>query len=55
MALRVYGDGRQTRCFCAVQDTVEALERLQNCPAAGAKYSMWDRYEIEFDERYVWD
>jgi UDP-glucose 4-epimerase len=33
-ALRVYGDGRQTRCFCAVQDTVEALVRLQNCPVA---------------------
>jgi UDP-glucose 4-epimerase len=33
-ALRVYGDGRQTRCFCAVQDTIEALVRLQNCPAA---------------------
>jgi len=32
--LRVYGDGRQTRCFCYVSDTVEALVRLQNCPAA---------------------
>ena len=32
--LRVYGDGRQTRCFCYVFDTVEALTRLQNCPAA---------------------
>jgi UDP-glucose 4-epimerase len=32
--LQVYGDGSQTRCFCAVQDTVEALVRLQNCPAA---------------------
>jgi UDP-glucose 4-epimerase len=32
--LKVYGDGRQTRCFCAVQDTVEALVRLQACPAA---------------------
>ncbi len=32
--LRVYGDGRQTRCFCHVNDTVEALVRLQNCPAA---------------------
>jgi UDP-glucose 4-epimerase len=32
--LRVFGDGRQTRCFCAVQDTVEALVRLQACPAA---------------------
>jgi UDP-glucose 4-epimerase len=32
--LRVYGDGNQTRCFCHVRDTVEALIRLQNCPAA---------------------
>lgn len=32
--LRVYGDGAQTRCFCYVQDTVEALLRLQACPAA---------------------
>lgn len=32
--LRVFGDGRQTRCFCHVNDTVEALVRLQNCPAA---------------------
>ncbi|HWX19938.1 MAG TPA: NAD-dependent epimerase/dehydratase family protein [Candidatus Binatia bacterium] len=32
--LRVYGDGRQTRCFCFVRDTVEALLRLQNCLAA---------------------
>ena len=32
--LRVYGDGSQTRCFCHVKDTVEALVRLQNCAAA---------------------
>jgi UDP-glucose 4-epimerase len=32
--LRVYGDGAQTRCFCYVTDTVEALVRLQNCPQA---------------------
>ena len=32
--LLVYGDGLQTRCFCYVADTVEALVRLQNCPAA---------------------
>jgi len=29
-ALRIHGDGRQTRCFCYVGDTVEALVRLQN-------------------------
>lgn len=32
--LRVHGDGLQSRCFCFVHDTVEALIRLQNCPAA---------------------
>lgn len=32
--LRVYGDGLQSRCFCHVLDTVEALVRLQNSPAA---------------------
>ena len=32
--LKVYGDGGQSRCFCYVRDTVEALVRLQNCPAA---------------------
>jgi UDP-glucose 4-epimerase len=32
--LRVYGDGLQSRCFCYVRDTVEALVRLQNCPSA---------------------
>ena len=32
--LRVHGDGRQTRCFCHVSDTVEALVRLESCPAA---------------------
>ncbi len=32
--LRVYGDGGQTRCFCHVADTVEALVRLKQCPAA---------------------
>jgi len=32
--LRVYGDGEQTRCFCWVNDAVEAIVRLQNCAAA---------------------
>jgi UDP-glucose 4-epimerase len=32
--LQVFGDGRQSRCFCDVRDTVEALVRLQNTPTA---------------------
>ncbi len=32
--LRVFGDGRQTRCFCFVLDTIEALVRLQKTETA---------------------
>ncbi len=32
--LRVFGTGRQTRCFCLVHDAVEALIRLEREPAA---------------------
>ena len=33
-ALRVFGDGAQSRCFCLVHDVVEALVRLQKCKGA---------------------
>lgn len=32
--LKVFGDGNQTRCFCYVGDTVEALIRLHRCQSA---------------------
>ena len=32
--LQVFGDGKQTRCFCLVNDAVEALVGLKNCKAA---------------------
>ena len=32
--LKVFGDGKQTRCFGFVHDVVEALVRLQNCEKA---------------------
>jgi nucleoside-diphosphate-sugar epimerase len=32
--LKVFGDGRQTRCFCLVTDVVEALVRLQDSKKA---------------------
>ena len=45
--LRVFGDGRQTRCFCYVTDTVEALIRLQNCPTArGQVFNIGATHEI---------
>jgi len=45
--LKVYGDGQQTRCFCYVRDTVEALVRLQNCLAArGQVFNVGSTEEI---------
>lgn len=32
--LKVFGDGKQTRCFCLVNDVVEALARLKDCKSA---------------------
>jgi UDP-glucose 4-epimerase len=32
--LRIFGSGQQTRCFCLVHDTIEAMIRLQRTPGA---------------------
>jgi UDP-glucose 4-epimerase len=32
--IQIYGDGKQSRCFCDVRDTVESLLRLIAAPAA---------------------
>jgi UDP-glucose 4-epimerase len=45
--LKVHDDGQQTRCFCYVLDTVEALVRLQNCAAArGQVFNVGSTEEI---------
>ncbi len=45
--LQVFGDGQQTRCFCYVQDTVEALVRLQTCASAkGEVFNIGSSEEI---------
>ncbi|MDB6108358.1 MAG: NAD-dependent epimerase/dehydratase [Pedosphaera sp.] len=49
--LKVHDDGRQTRCFCYVNDTVEALVRLQQCPAArGEVFNVGSTEEISILE-----
>ena len=49
--LKVYGDGGQTRCFCYVQDTVEALVRLRKCPkATGQVFNIGGTDEISIRE-----
>jgi UDP-glucose 4-epimerase len=45
--LRVHGDGLQSRCFCYVKDTVEALVRLQTTAAArGQVFNVGSTEEI---------
>jgi len=45
--LRVHGDGQQTRCFCHVSDTVEALMRLRGCAAAvGEVFNVGSQEEV---------
>ncbi len=45
--LKVFGDGKQTRCFCYVQDTVDALVGLQDCPGArGGVFNIGSTEEI---------
>ena len=49
--LKVFGDGAQTRCFCYVGDTVEALVRLQNCPGARSQvFNVGSTEEISIRE-----
>jgi UDP-glucose 4-epimerase len=49
--LIVHGDGLQSRCFCFVKDTVEALVRLQNSPAArGEVFNIGSTEEISILE-----
>jgi UDP-glucose 4-epimerase len=48
--LQVYGDGCQTRCFCFVADTVEALLRLQICEAArGEVFNVGGTEEVSIE------
>jgi UDP-glucose 4-epimerase len=47
LPIQVFGDGRQTRCFCLVHDAVEALIRLQACPeACGEVFNVGSDEEI---------
>jgi UDP-glucose 4-epimerase len=49
--LMVHGDGLQSRCFCYVKDTVEALVRLQNSPASrGEVFNIGSTEEISILE-----
>jgi len=35
--IQIYGTGTQTRCFCCVEDLVDAIIALMDCPAAAGR------------------
>ena len=54
--ITIYGDGSQTRCFCYVRDTVEALVRMMNTPGFTGPVNLGNPLEItvgELAERVV--
>jgi len=49
--LSIYGTGRQRRCFCYVEDLVDAVIGLMNCEeAAGKVYNIGSTEEIAIEE-----
>jgi UDP-glucose 4-epimerase len=49
--LEVYGDGKQTRCFCHVSDVVDALVRLMACPGAvGQVFNLGGVEEVSIND-----
>jgi UDP-glucose 4-epimerase len=49
--LKVYGDGKQTRCFCHVSDIVDALLKLMSTPSAiGNVFNLGSDEEITIND-----
>ncbi len=49
--IQICGTGKQTRCFCYVDDLVEAVIKLMNCEhAAGKVYNIGSNEEISIEE-----
>jgi len=51
--ITIYGDGKQTRCFCDVRDTVEAVTRLIDVQAFGEVINIGSTQEISIEELAV--
>ena len=50
-ALKVHGDGNQTRCFCHVSDVVDALVKLMETPAAvGQVFNLGGEEEVSIND-----
>ena len=48
--IRIYGTGKQTRCFCYVEDIIDAVIRLMNCSSAmGQVFNIGSGEEITIE------
>ena len=48
--IRIYGTGKQSRCFCYVKDIVDAVIRLMDCPGAiGEAFNIGSDEEITME------
>ena len=48
--LEIFGDGRQTRCFCHVRDTIRALHGLMRHESAGEIYNVGSTEQISISD-----
>jgi UDP-glucose 4-epimerase len=49
--ITVYGDGRQTRCFCYVGDVVDGMVKISDHPdASGRAYNLGGTEEVSMEE-----
>jgi UDP-glucose 4-epimerase len=47
--ITIHGDGKQSRCFCDVRDTVEAITRLIDARAFGEVFNVGSTQEISIE------
>ena len=48
--ITIHGDGKQSRCFCDVRDTVEAVLRLMDAKAFGEVFNIGSTQEISVED-----
>jgi UDP-glucose 4-epimerase len=48
--ITIHGDGKQSRCFCDVQDTVEAITRLIDAQAFGEVFNIGSTQEVSIED-----
>jgi UDP-glucose 4-epimerase len=51
--IMIHGDGKQSRCFCDVRDTVEAVTKLIDARAFGEVFNIGSTQEVSIEELAV--